>query len=322
MKLSIIIPVYNVEHFIRKCLESLIKIPLSVEDYEIIVVNDGTRDNSMGIVAEYQDRKNLHVITQENKGLSAARNTGLKNAIGEWVYFLDSDDYLDAQLFKKLFNTSCGDNGVDIISGDFVYVKEGTICKSKFSIETEEDICLSGASFFTKYYGKINTMVWRNIYRRSFLVENGYYFTEGVYHEDVNWTPKCLATARKIYYSPIPFYYYLIREGSIVQSARNQKKLNDLLFVNEDLLSSSLQFDKKVQKIISDFVLNNLLVLNGQYELFKDKESFDQLNAILSIPAAHSCRFRLLYSFFKVFPGIVNPILSKRYGGVKQNKSF
>lgn len=322
MLLSIIIPVYNVEHFIRKCLDSVIDIPLTVEDYEIILVNDGTRDKSMEIVAEYKNRKNFHIITQENKGLSAARNTGLRNATGEWVYFLDSDDYINAQLFKKLFDTSCADSSVDMITGDFVYVKDETICKSKFAIDTEEDICLPGASIFTKYYGKINTMVWRSIYRRSFLVENGFYFTEGVYHEDVNWTPKCIEAARLVYYSPIPFYFYLIREGSIVQSAKNQKKLNDLLFVNKDLLASSLEFEKENQKIVSDFVLSNLLVLNGQYELYKDKELSDEINTILSIPTAHTFRYIVTCFIWKAFPVVVNHLLSKRYGGAKQNKSF
>ncbi len=322
MILSIIIPVYNVEHYIRKCLESIIEIPLSDEDYEIIVVNDGTKDNSMAIVSEFQSRTNFHIITQDNKGLSAARNTGLKNATGEWVYFLDSDDYLDARLFKKLFDSTCNNTGVDIITGDFVYVYDQTTNKSRFTIDTTQGICLPGAAFFTKYYSKINTMVWRNIYRRSFLLDNSFYFTEGVYHEDVNWTPKCIEAARMVYYIPIPFYFYVIREGSIVQSAKNQKKLNDLLFVNKDLLKSALKFEKKNQKIISDFVLANLLVINGQYGLYKDKDLFDEIKTILSIPTAHSFKFILSYFVWKTFPGVVNPLLSKRYGGAKQNKSF
>ena len=122
MRLSIVIPVYNVELYIRKCIESVLCLPFSKSDYEIIVVNDGTPDNSMDIVKEYESYSNIHIISQENKGLGGARNTGLRSAKGEWVYFLDSDDSIDYHSFITLFQKACDDESVDIIIGDYDYV--------------------------------------------------------------------------------------------------------------------------------------------------------------------------------------------------------
>lgn len=323
MLLSIIIPVYNVEKYIQKCLDSIVELPIPEDEYEIIVVNDGTQDNSMAIVNSFQKtRKNLHVITQTNKGLSAARNAGLKYATGEWVYFLDSDDYIDARSFKDLFMSSSKNPKVDVIIGNFWYVKDSTICKSRFMINTSHDIYLSGSDFFKKYYITVNTMVWRSIYRRKFLLDHNLYFIEGVYHEDVSWTPQCIASAKMVYYSPIPFYYYIIREGSIIQSARSQKKMNDLILVDKDLLTNSLKFDKEVQKIISFYVLKSLLALNGRYRIFRNQELFNEIKSILLIPAAHSIRYKIVYFLFKTFPWLTNRYLIIRFDTIKRVKSF
>ena len=106
-KFSIIIPVYNVEKYIGKCLESVMN--QTYKDYEVIVVNDGTKDNSMDIVKNYP----VKIIEQENQGLSVARNTGVKKAKGEYIIFLDSDDYIEKDLLKNI-NKSL-DNNPDLV---------------------------------------------------------------------------------------------------------------------------------------------------------------------------------------------------------------
>lgn len=321
MKLSIIIPVYNVESYIRKCIESVSCLPIDKSEYEIIVVNDGTADHSMDIVHEY-DYLHLHIINQTNKGLSGARNTGLRNANGEWIYFLDSDDYIDAQLFIQLFKSACNKNNVDIIIGDYNYVTNNEQFKGKYTIRTKEDIVLSGEDFFVKYYSKVNSMVWRSIYRKSILLKNNLFFTEGVYHEDINWTPKCIAAANLVYYSPVPFYNYLIRDGSIVQSARNYKKINDLLVVYEDLLKHFSTHKRVVQECISYSVLSSLLVLNGQYCIYKDISLYKKYKKVLDVHCAQNVKTRFLYCLYSLLPDLFNEMLTIRYANKDTKNIF
>lgn len=314
MRLSIIIPVYNVENYIRKCLESVIRLPLNPCDYEIIVVNDGTPDNSMDIVKEYESYSNLYIISQQNKGLGGARNTGLHSAKGEWVYFLDSDDSIDPNLFIALFKKACDEESIDIITGDYNYVINDKASRGKYSINTEEDIVLPGEDFLIKYYSMVNTMVWRSIYRRIVLLDNSLYFTEGVFHEDVNWTPKCIVHANKVYYSPISFYYYLIREGSIIQSAKNTKKINDSLLVYEDLLRYFLNCSQTAQKYISKSAITSLLVLNGQYAFYQDKVINARFLEVISVPCSRYLITKIICGVYRLFPSFFNHLLSNKYG--------
>lgn len=321
MKLSIIIPVYNVEKYISKCLDSVIGIPVD-SDYEIIVVNDGTKDNSMIVVAEYERTPNLRVINQSNQGLGAARNTGLRYATGDWVYFLDSDDYINPTAFAELFNKAKDNESIDIITGDYCYVYRDSVEKGRYVINIKEDLILSGNDFLINHYHSVNTMVWRSIYRKTMLIDNSLFFTEGAYHEDVNWTPKCIAAAKKVYYSPVPFYYYLIREGSIVQSARNTKKINDLLYAYDDLLKHFSTHKKEIQEYISRSTLISLFVLNGQYGIYKDRNLYKRYKEVLNNQCAQSFKTRLLFGVYRLFPMMFNKVLSLRYAAKDTKNIF
>ncbi len=322
MLLSIVIPVYNVETYIRKCLESIVHLPLEIGEYEIIVINDGTPDHSMDIVHEYDSLPYLHIVNQPNKGLSGARNTGLNKAKGEWVYFLDSDDYVSDQLFTELFLKASNRDDVDVIVGNYNYVINNEPFDGKYAINTKEDIVLSGSDFLVKYYSKVNSMVWRSFYRKSMLLDNVLFFTEGVYHEDINWTPKCIAAANKVYYAPIPFYYYLIREGSIVQSSRNNKKICDLLFVYGDLLKHFSTHKEEVQEFISYSTITSLFVLNGQYGIYKNKELYKRYIEVIGIQCARNIKTRVLYGIYRLIPGLFNKVLSLRYAAKDTKNVF
>lgn len=114
-KLSLVIPMYNVELYIERCLNSCINQNLSPNEYEIIVINDGSKDNSLSIVEKIvQKYTNIHVISQINGGLSSARNTGLKNARGKYIWFIDSDDWIEPNVLKTLYDAA-SQNDVDIL---------------------------------------------------------------------------------------------------------------------------------------------------------------------------------------------------------------
>lgn len=185
--LSIIIPVYNVEQYLSDCLNSVLQQSLS--DMEIICVNDGSTDASPNIVKEYQkDYHNIILINQPNGGLSAARNAGLKKASGEFVFFLDSDDYLlnnsaltDALKLTKTQNADiCVFNA--LINGETPYI-------SPFPTRTE---AISGAQLMQLFYNHSQTLmipIWGHLYRRQFLLDNNLWFKDGIYHEDILFTP-------------------------------------------------------------------------------------------------------------------------------------
>ena len=310
--LSIIIPVYNVEAYIKRCLDSVVN--LTNLNFEVIVVNDGTEDNSMDIVKEYaQGHNNIFIINQNNQGLGEARNVGLRNAKGKYVYFLDSDDYLNPNEFHSLFCDGCRLSS-DVIIGDFSFVKNGIkVNDSNFSIKTENYLLQGGEDFFLTNYRIINTPVWRSIYKRDYLLKNNFFFSEGRYHEDVNWTPKVLISAHNVYYSPISFYNYVIRDGSIVNSTKSQKKISDLIFVYNDLMQYSTSQSIAVQKEISYNCVSCLLIISGQYKINTQSQNWKDIKSVFNIRCAHYWYIKALLCLSSICPNLFNMFFRLRY---------
>lgn len=219
IKISVIVPVYNVENFLRECLDSLLT-QTDSDDIEVICVNDGSTDKSGDILQEYKSKyPRMRVITQSNKGLSAARNAGMAEMSGRYVYFLDSDDYLVPGAIQSMldfatekdvevacFNVQFSDN-----SGRY-YFKRG------FSI----DKC-SGSDFLKSFYQNVgryySTPVWMYLYRTDFIVRNHLTFAPGRLHEDNLFTGKALYQAQSIALENIPVQIHRVnREGSITAS--------------------------------------------------------------------------------------------------------
>lgn len=234
MRLSIIIPVYNVEQWIGRCLESCLKQGLSDDDYELIVVNDGTQDRSMDVVEEYcQKVSNIVVVNQENKGLSVARNAGLSVAQGNYIWFVDSDDMLEegygAQLLtiaeKQDLDVLCF--GLNLLYSDGRKEPYEIYCKGGQQVRLGRDfICSVG----------MPPAAWCALYRREFLLREGLNFYPDIYHEDMEFTPRAYALAQRISYVPYHVYNYAQREGSIMKStSKATKKAKDLLIVCDSL---------------------------------------------------------------------------------------
>lgn len=180
IKVSIIIPVYGVEKYISQCLESVIN--QSYENIEIIVVNDGTKDNSMKIVEEYLLDERIKIINKENGGLASARNRGIEEATGEYIYFLDSDDWIEVNTIEVLVEES---NNLDIIYSNFWYFDEKNQKKRKNKEKIKSNMSMTG-EYLLGYSTEI--MVWNKIYKKSFLEEKQLRFLEGIIHEDEEFT--------------------------------------------------------------------------------------------------------------------------------------
>ena len=227
MKVSIIIPIYNVKKYLRRCVDSILSQTYS--DIEIILVNDGSTDNCLEICYEYQTQdKRVVVINKQNGGLSDARNAGIDIANGDYIYFVDSDDYIDCYTIEKLMNYAI--LGADVVVSNFDRVSESTVIgasKGGGKVETYS----SGMDFYRLIYLEKDrylhcNLAWGKLYKAS-LFENIRY-PVGKIHEDEFTTYKLLFKAGETVFVDEPLYHYYIREGSITSVKFTEKNLATL----------------------------------------------------------------------------------------------
>lgn len=231
MKLSIIIPVYNVEKYVGRCLKSCLE--QDFDDYEIVIVNDGTPDNSMDVVKDIALRHpNIRIINRLNGGLSAARNTGLAEAKGDYVWFVDSDDRIETNCIGQLVSKADNDRLDVLCFGLKLEYPDGNCMVRNIKHEIDGKV-YRGEDFICRV--EMPPAAWAAIYRREFLIRNTLKFYEGILHEDQEFTPRAYCLADKIAYVNRPLYYYNQRAGSIMKSTRNVKRCRDLLTVAESL---------------------------------------------------------------------------------------
>lgn len=246
MKISIIIPVYNVEQYLRECLDSVVT--QSYDNYEIICINDGSTDGSFTILKEYAEQySQIRIINQENKGLSASRNEGIKKATGDYLFFLDSDDYLEVDCFNILAKCTRGQDLICFNGRRFF--EDGRKEEPDPGIADEFD---RGWDYYNQYalvnrkFHFVCTVL--RLYRRDFLLNNNLMFTEGIFHEDNLFTPIACYFAQKVKIIPDCLYIYRIRQGSITQKIRI-KRLFDIIYIANtlsDFFISKTDIEKKI----------------------------------------------------------------------------
>lgn len=306
IKLSFIVPIYNVEQYLRKCVESLIKQDFS--DYEIILVDDGSTDESSKICDEFvsidnrwiDDRYTIRVIHQANGGLSAARNRGIMEAKGEFVCFVDSDDYWEENVLGELVRTM-EEKQLDVLRYNYqnVRLKSEGISELENVGEYEifqpfktgkpyfdySDDILDGETFLNKRLGYA-CYAWSFVLRRSIL--EGCLFTPGIHFEDTDWTPRMLLKAKRVSSTNHIVYNYLWREGSITLPTDSIKKKKN--------------FDDRL-KILRGFL--------KQQELVKDRSWFEWniasvtvslLSTIATFPVAERITYLKELQSLNIFP--------------------
>lgn len=219
-KLSVMIPVYNVEAYLRKCLDSVIYPELG--DYEIVLVNDGSTDSSYDICREYAARypQLIRLISTENGGLGKARDVGIDAAQGEYIIFVDSDDYLSANALPEMMDALGQDFEMCIFDirsvnedGKLLKYIPGCQRDGEFTLESYPELLFDMPS------------AWNKIYRRSLFTENSIYYPSRVWFEDMYVTPHLYAKAGKLLAIHKPWYNYLQRAGSITNSKNTQRNL-------------------------------------------------------------------------------------------------
>lgn len=313
LELSIVIPVYNVRDYLKECLDSVISLRGFV--YEVIIVNDGSTDGSEAVIRLYEDYSFVHVVHQENSGLAAARNAGLKRAKGKYVYFLDSDDFINSQVFEQLFLLGKRE-GADVIVGNyFEYWNVNKIKEDSHRIEVQENLVVNGITFLKKYYlHKISSVVWRSIYLREFLLSYSLFFKEGIYFEDVDWTIRVYVKAEKVCYFPLNFYYYRKREGSIMKSGFSQKKLDDSIYVCRELIKESKHIsDRQIKDIYRVAGLHCMFFNIALYEgTFAEPVKVEIFN-VLKSTSVKMYKYRIMRCIYFFFPHVFYVLLRKKF---------
>ena len=235
MLLSIIIPLYNAELYIERCLSSCINQNLSPDEYEIIIINDGSTDKSLEVAKEVtRNSTNATIITQSNQGVSAARNHGLSVAKGEYIWFVDADDWIKENCIKDIYGR-VKKSEVDICMISVYYVIDNK-CIHKFSYSELSGIVVEGKSFIRNR--KMQAPVQFSIYKHAFLTENLLQFKNGIYHEDCEFSLRSYFFAKKVTFIDEAIYFYYQNPTSITQVS-NPKKSFDYIIVADSLYEFS-----------------------------------------------------------------------------------
>ena len=261
MKLSIVVPVYNVSLYLRRCLDSILAESISyAEEFEVIIVDDGSTDGSSKIIEEYSRKyPNIRNFSHTNSGLSYTRNIGLLHCCGEYVWFVDSDDYLRQNWFEFLFpllKIKC-----DIIALTTEIETDGwkkVVHRNRLK-EKEYSIPF----FYSHGYLYPYSGVQFYVFKRRLLLENKLQFEVGVYYEDILFTPIVFSFAISCYYLPDPIYVYVIRHGSITSSNMSFKKCCDILQI-----ADKLQFFLRSHRLSKDkkkMIYSSIATIGGVY---------------------------------------------------------
>lgn len=270
MDLSIIVPVYNVEAYIRPCIESILGQGLDERCYEVIIVNDGTEDCSMEQIDDLiAAHDNIITINQKNQGLSVARNNGLQKATGDYILFVDSDDLLFTNTVS-FFLEDIRKYHPELLIAGFVRMTDDEIMKMK-----EPEQATYSSSIKPELMPTIDLLnprecyVWRTFYKRAFLYKHSILFVPGICFEDIPFSTECYLKAKKCVYTNFPLYIYRQRVGSIVSSI-DLKKVMDFntvianLWKMRNMVSTAKEYAKLMNIIFCTHQVQNWFIVNSE----------------------------------------------------------
>lgn len=276
-KVSVIVPVYNVAKYLEECLNSIIN--QTYKNIEIIIVNDGSTDNSLDIIEIFKNKDNrIKVISQENKGISEARNIGLKNTVGEFILYVDSDDYLELNCIKEAvdkINNDCSEMVIFNYTRVYDCDVEGKSENVSLNLNTEKvyegkDIAIMLLKNLTQGY------VWNKLFRKRNLVENKFEFEKGRTIEDIYPIFKELINSKKVSYINKYNYNYRQRSNSAVHTF-NKKAKDDYVHAI-DIVSKYAKQSNIEDRIIEGYKLIKSCILIQDYYIDSVKPFYAEFN--------------------------------------------
>lgn len=276
--ISVVMPVYNVENYVERCLDSIIN--QTYINIELIIVNDGSKDSSLSICNKFaKEDKRIKIVNKENGGLSSARNAGLSEATGTYIYFVDSDDYCEKNIIDELYSALVNTESDLSICG-FKKEKEG--CEKEKGININYDIEVLDKEqtlLNTAYYGGY---VWNKLYDMRIIREHNLKFDETIQsNEDLIFLVEYMLYCNKSCYVNKELYHYIIRENSITQQ-KGEKYKTLIINANRGLDKIESMLSKESLALRNYFVLKNVyLSLDAVYNLLDSRENDKKFNQFM-----------------------------------------
>lgn len=285
IKISIIVPIYNVADYVKDCIESIIV--QTYPDIELIVIDDRGNDNSMQIVNALLERASsglsIKIITHnQNKGLSAARNTGIRNSSGDYLYFLDSDDMIVSDCIERMVNCLKRHPSCDIVQAG------STVNSTKFQWLNHESWALNGdysdnvewiAQTMLKRLNCIPVTAWNKLIKKDFITDNNLFFYEGLIHEDELWSFQVARCIKSVAFCRYNTYIYNIREGSITTKESKEELLKSWVKIFEEMIESISDGENS---IFSQWINKHIYTLLYAPEIEWIKHEQERLNQKLN----------------------------------------
>lgn len=238
MKVSVVIPVYNVEKYLSDCLDSILRQTLA--DFELILIDDGSADSSFAIMQQYAlSDVRIRIVSQTNRGVSAARNHGLSLAQGDYVLFVDSDDTILPNTLEYLWNHAQKTDADIVLGNVWMYNLDGGRCKIFLRPAwIDQQRLVRGDLLYAALMPTFSfpSVVYLYFSKRSFLIENNLWMKEGIVHEDELWCTQALCISRKVAPLDFCYYSYMQREGSIMNSDNLCYRTESMLVVVKELV--------------------------------------------------------------------------------------
>ena len=282
-KVSVIIPVYNVEEYLGKCLESVINQTIGLENLEIIIVNDGSTDNSLKIAQQYKSKyDDIILVNQENMGLGEARNSGLAHVTSEYTTFLDSDDHLPLDAYEKLYDGT-EDSTIDIVYGKMAYIGLDGVTHHTTFADT-----LKPGEYEKIIDPRIDKKHWEiyifgsacyRIFKTNLITDNKLKFPGRIYMEDIPFTTIANLLANKVKAIDHVVYFYMFRNESIMRSKKNKKAFLDSFKAIEFTYKNIEKYNLGEYKPVFNWaVLNNHLPYLKRLDELIDRSCIDIYN--------------------------------------------
>ena len=259
-KVSVIVPIYNVENYLEKCIQTLVS--QTIQDIQIILVNDGSKDNSIQIIKEFIEKypNKIMYLEKENGGLSDARNFAIPQATGEYIAFLDADDYVELNMYEKMYELAKKENS-DMVECDFYWEYPNKVKKDTGIIYNTKEEMIE----------KIRVVAWNKLIKRTILQKSKIKFPKGYQYEDVEFTYKLIPSLDKVSFLKEPCVHYIQRKNSISNSYNERtREIFDILEHVINFYKEKEIFDK--YRVQLEYIYTRYLLCSSLLRIVKIKD--------------------------------------------------
>lgn len=248
VKVSIIVPVYNTSKYLSRCIDSIIN--QTLDDIEIIIINDGSTDESHKIIEKYKDLR-IKYYKRKNFGIGSSRNFGISKSSGEYICFVDSDDYLNSFFCEEMYN-KCSKDNLDMCICDYYHYIENKQLMESYELLNFENTNLEDSP---KLLIDINLSCCNKLYNRKLIVENNIQFPDNLKYEDISYVIKALMASKKIGKVNIPLYYFMVHDNAQMEII--DERMFDI-FKILDIVYDELKDIEVLRKYLSYLIVNKV----------------------------------------------------------------